>query len=53
MLAASTEELKVILLQARITLWSTCGLLFNRFISVTSKTWMGVDIWIRIYLNCD
>lgn len=56
MLAASTEELGVILLQARISLWGTCGFLFNGFIlvvSVTSRGWMGVDICVRIYLNYD
>lgn len=55
MLAASTEELGVILLQARISVWGACGFLFNGFIlvvSVTSRGWMGVDnlfkLWLRI-----
>lgn len=56
MLAASIEELGVVLLQARISVWGTCGFLFNGFIlvvSITSRAWIGVDIGVRIYLNCD
>lgn len=55
MLAASTEELEVILLQARILLWGTCGVLFNGFtLAVSNKQSLwGVDICVKIHLNCD